>query len=91
MEFPKGYLDQLLAKQPKASVTEYSDTIAKAAKLVGQPYIVLHKRLERAFAGKELDYLMSYVRRWLHEAEKSDKPAITFNWRFKQFREQTKS
>lgn len=76
-----------VSEADKKNITEYSDTVNRAAKLIGSPYIVLHKRLERAFADQSLETVMSFLRRWLHEAQKSDKPAITFNWRFKQFRE----
>lgn len=80
-------LSQLLQRKGKAA-TEYQDLVGQASKLVGQPYIVMHKRLERAFQGKSVDFVLSYVRRWVHEASKDAKPAIKFNYRFKQYREQ---
>lgn len=87
MDIPKGYLERFAGTATKAELTEYGDYVSRAAKAVGQPYIVLHKRIEKAFEGKSLDYVMSYLRPWLHEAEKSGKTGLVFNSRFKQYRE----
>lgn len=88
MEFPAGYLEKLKAAstQEKRNETEYSFYVAAAAKLIGTKYIVLHKRLEKAFEGKSMEYLLMHMKRWYHEAEKNGNPAMIFNVRFKQYR-----
>ena len=73
--------------QKTTAQSEYQDLIAQAAKMTGQPFIVMHKRVERAFGAAPLTVVMSYVRQWVHEASKDRKPAVCFNYRFKQFRE----
>lgn len=72
----------------KQQETEYSYYLNESRKLIASPYIVLHKRLERSFDGYSFEFLLSKMKQWYHEAEKAKNPAITFNWRFKQFREQ---
>ena len=88
MDFPPGYLKKLEASRDakQRNETEYSFYVGAASKMIGQKYIVLHKRIERAFVGKSLEYTLGLIKRWYHEAEKTDKPAVIFNVRFKQYR-----
>ena len=90
MEFPKDYLEKLKAASSAKvrNETEYAFYVNEGRKITGEKYIVLHRRLERAFVGKSMEYLLGYLKRWVHEAEKDRSPAICFNARFKQFREQ---
>ena len=76
-----------LTKVSKKDETEYGYYLNESRKMIGQPYIVLHKRLERAFFHHSFEFLLSKLKQWYHEAEKSDNRALTFNARFKQFRE----
>lgn len=79
-----GY--QLPAADPKAAKFEYEHFIKLAAKMTGSKYFVMHSRLSKAFDGRDADFILSYVRRWCHEAEKSSNPGLVFNARFKQYR-----
>jgi hypothetical protein len=71
------------------NATEYSDLIADIGKMVKQPYIVVHKRIERAFAGASYSFAMMLLKQWTHEAHKTANPGLTFNWRMKQDKERT--
>lgn len=90
MDFPKDYIEKLKkAQDPKArNETEYAFYLNAARKITGEKYIALHGRLDRAFTGNSMEYLLGYLKRWVHEAEKDNKPALCFNARFKQYREQ---
>lgn len=88
MELLKTYLSRFKIQPTKESVTEYSDYVYKSSKLIKQPYIAVHKRIEKAFEGSSFEYMLSKIKQWYHEAEKSTNPGMTFNWRFKQFRYQ---
>ena len=90
MDFPAGYLEKLRAASDAKTrnETEYAFYLNEARKMISQPYIVLHKRIERAFVGKTMEYTLSHLKAWVHEAEKDRNPAMCFNWRLKQFNNQ---
>lgn len=73
----------------KSQATEYSDYVFRASKLTGDSYIVMHKRIERAFDGKDASFVLSRLRDWVIQTEKAGarNPAALFNWYFKQYRE----
>lgn len=71
----------------KAEQTEYGTLVAQASKFVGQPYIAVHKRLEKSFADLPTDYMFGKLRKWVHMAEKATNKGIVFNGEFKKWRE----
>lgn len=87
ISFDEKFLARFTVQPTKAEITEYSDTCYRMAKIVKQPYIVMHKRLERTFDGRSLDTVLSWMRQWLHEAEKHPNPGMIINARMKQYRE----
>jgi hypothetical protein len=80
-------LSRYLGAPTKAQVTEYSDLCFSASKMVKQPYIVMHKRLEKLFVGKSVDFVLGWLNQWTHEASKHPKPGMIINARMKQYRE----
>lgn len=80
-------LARYIGKATKAQVTEYSDLCFSASKIVKCPYIVMHKRLEKLFAGKSVDYVLMHLNQWTHEASKHPNPGMIINARLKQYRE----
>lgn len=80
-------LARYLGAPTKAQVTEYSDLCFSASKMVKQPYIVMHRRLEKLFVGKSLDFVLSWLNQWMHEATKHPNPGMIINARMKQYRE----
>lgn len=67
--------------------TEYSFYVNEVRKICKQPYIVVHKRFEKAFKDESFDYMLTHTKRWFHEAEKASNPGMIFNARFKKWRE----
>lgn len=73
---------------PKTKAThEYQDIVSRAAKICGQKYIAMHRRVEQAFLNHSPDFVIGLLNRWLCEAEKDNNPGLCFNARFKRFRE----
>lgn len=86
ISFSSDYLTRFKKPTTKA-LHEYEDVVSRAAKMCGQRFIVMHKRVESAFKEFSVEAIIGYLNRWTHEAEKSDNPGARFNTRFKQFRE----
>lgn len=87
-ELMKGAMARFTFTGSKKQITEYSDLINTGRKLTGEAYIVFHKRVERTFKiATSADTVLSYLRQWMHEAEKHDKPGMIINARMKQYRE----
>lgn len=80
-------LAKYLGAPSKSQITEYSDLCYAASKLVKQPYFVMHKRIERLFIGKSVDFVLSWLNTWMHEATKHPNPGLIINARMKQYRE----
>lgn len=72
----------------KQQETEYSWYLNEMRKLVKMPYIVMHKRLEKAFDGFTFEFMLSKMKQWFHEAEKHANPGMIINARLKQFNTQ---
>lgn len=71
----------------KQEQTEYGDLVKQASKFVGQPYIAVHKRLERAFVELPTEYMFSKLRMWVAMASKANNAGIVFNGEFKKWRD----
>jgi len=69
------------------TATEYADLVNEAAKYVKQPYIVMHKRIERAFGERDIQIVMSHLRRWVHMASKDRNPGMCINLELKRYKE----
>lgn len=84
----KGAMDRFTFTGSSKQITEYSDLIRQAAKMVGMKYIVMHKRIEGTFLPRTSpDTVLSYLRQWTHEAGKHEKPGMIVNARMKKYRE----
>lgn len=84
----KGAMARFTFTGSPKQITEYSELIKDAAKMVGMKYIVMHKRIESTFApATSPSAVLSYLRQWVHEAGKHDKPGMIMNARMKQHRE----
>ena len=89
MEFPANYLDKFKGNATKKQIEEYGDLVNTARKFVKQPFIVFHKRIESAFPNEKIDFVLSNLRRWVHEAEKHPNSGLIINSRMKQYKEKT--
>lgn len=87
-ELMKGALARFTFDGSAKQVEEYAELINTGRKMVKQPYIVFHKRIESTFsAGSSADRVLSCLNMWTHEAAKHDNPGMIMNARMKKYRE----
>lgn len=81
------YLSTLQEKPTAKEQSEYAWYLNEMRKLTKMPFIVMHKRIEKAFGTASLSYTLSKMRDWYFEAEKHGNPGMIINSRLKQHRE----
>ena len=81
-------LEKFLArKKTQAQEEEYAGYVKLASELTKSKYFVMHKRVEKAFADRDTDFMLACLKDWVHQAEKSDNGGARFNYLFKQYRD----
>ena len=84
----KGAMDRFTFNGSAKQVEEYAELINTGRKMVKQPYIVFHKRIESTFSpGTSADRVLSFLNMWTHEAGKHPNPGLIMNARMKKYRE----
>ena len=71
--------------QADKNATEYGELVNQAAKYVKMSYIVMHKRIERTFGDRDIEIVMSHLRRWVHMASKDRNPGMCINLEMKRY------